>query len=274
MTSHRSRFGAVVLTGATSGIGEAAAHLLAGLADALVVLGPQPETEVEHVLAGIRSHGPARVRYVAADFASLAEVSRAAREVRSLVSSIDLLINDAGVPGAPERLISHDGFERALQVNALAPALFTRLLVPSLASGARIVNVGSSAHRFASFDFADPDFANDYDPTTAYCRSKLMMVTWSLLLAEEERSTSTTVVTLCPGINDTALSAAMMGRIGGPPTVGAARVLHAATADLPSGCYLEEDRVVEPSGDVLDRESRSALARLFASRLQSFAALE
>lgn len=262
-----------MVTGATSGIGEATAKRLAGMADRLVLLGPQPQAEIDQVLRGIGAQGSARVDYVEADFTSLAEVARAARTVRTLVASIDLLINNAGVPGAPERLVTGDGFERTMQVNALAPALLTRLLVPALGREARIVNVGSSAHRFTSFDFGDPDFERGYDPITAYCRSKLMMVTWSTMLAEEERGTPTSVVALCPGVNDTALSAAMMGRIGGPPEGGAARVLYAATADVPTGAYLEHDRVVVPSDDVHNPENRRRLAGLYGDRLPRFAAL-
>ena len=266
------RFGTVVLTGATSGIGEATARRLAARADRLVLLGPQPEAEVAAALAGIRDAGPARVAYVAADFTRLADVVPAARAVRALAPRIDLLINDAGVPGAPERMLTADGFERTLQVNALAPALFTRLLIPAMASGGRVVNVGSSAHRVERFDFADPDLAHGYTPTAAYCRAKLAMVTWSSLLAEEEAHGSVEVVALCPGLSDTALSAAMMGRIGGPPDRGAQRVLYAATARVPSGSYLEGDEPTAPSSEVRDPGNRRRLVELFTARLTPFAA--
>ncbi len=268
-----SRFGTVILTGATSGIGEATARRLAGMADELVIQGPQPEAEVGEVLAGIRAVGDARVRYVAVDFTSLAAVSEAARTIRGLVSQIDLLVNDAGVPGAPQRMVTTDGFERTLQVNALAPALLTRLLAPSLADGARIVNVGSSAHRVDRFDLSDPDLEHGYSPVVAYARAKLAMVTWSSLLAKEFGSAPVTVVALCPGLNDTPLSAAMMGRIGGPPTVGAEHVLYAATADVPSGSYLEDDRVVAPSTASRDPGNRRRLAALYTERLSRFATL-
>lgn len=265
------RFGTVVLTGSTSGIGEATAHRLAALADQLVLLGPEPEADVAPVLAGIRDAGAARVAYVTADFARLSAIAPAARAVRALAPRIDLLINDAGVPGAPERVLTVDGFERTLQVNALAPALFTRLLIPATSAGGRIVNVGSSAHRVERFDLADPDLAHGYTPTAAYCRSKLAMVTWSSLLAEEEAHGSLVVVALCPGLNDTALSAAMAGRIGGPPDRGARRVLHAATADVPSGSYLEDDMPTAPSAEVKDPGNRRRLTELFTARLTPFA---
>lgn len=267
-----ARFGTVVLTGATSGIGEATALRLARMATTLVVLGVEAEQDAVWTLDRIRRAGSADVQYVSADFTQLAEVVTAAERVGTLVSSIDLLINDAGVPGSPERIVTSDGFERTLQVNALAAALFTRLLIPRLAEGARIVNVGSSAHRIEHLDFTDIELDRSYSPIAAYARAKLAMVTWSSLLAEEEAATSATVVALCPGLNDTPLSAAMTGGTGGPPSHGAARVLFAASADVPSGSYLEDDQVVTPSAEVLDPSNREQLARLYWRRLERFAA--
>lgn len=266
------RFGTVVLTGATSGIGEATALRLTTMAHTLILLGVEPEQGVKPVIERIRRAGTAEVHYVSADFTRLQEVVDAATQTKAVAGSIDLLINDAGVPGASTRILTADGFERTLQVNALAPALFTRLLIPSLAEGARIVNVGSSAHRIEHFDFADIDLDHGYSPIAAYARAKLAMVTWSSLLAEEEAGTNTTVVALCPGLNDTPLSAAMTGGTGGPPSHGAARVLFAASADVPSGSYLEDDRMVTPSREALDASHREQLTRLYWQRLAPFAA--
>ena len=273
MSDRDGRFRTVVLTGATSGIGEATARRLVGMSEKLILQGPQGAADVPGLLADLRGAGRAEIHYLSADFTRLDAVVALAVEVRALApAGIDLLINDAGVPGAPTRLVTPDGFERTLQVNALAPALLTRLLVPSLAPDARIVNVGSSAHHVESFHFDDIDLAREYSPVAAYARAKLAMVTWSSLLSEEEAGTSTTVVALCPGLNDTPLSAAMMGRIGGSPSVGAARVLHAAVADVPSGSYLEDDVVVAPSSEVTDRSNRERLIELSWTRLRPFAA--
>jgi len=262
----------VVLTGATSGIGAATAAMLATRADVLVLHGPEQPEKVADQLRELRHPGGAEIRYVSCDFTRLDAVVAASSAIRDAApDGIDLLINDAGVPGARERTMTPDGFERTLQVNALAPALLTRLLVPSLTHGARIVNVGSSAHRVERFHFDDIDLARDYSPIAAYARAKLAMVTWSSLLAEEEAGTGTTVVALCPGVNDTPLSAAMMGGIGGPPERGAERVLYAAAAVVPSGSYLENDRVVQPSDEVGGRQNREQLAALYRARLRPYA---
>lgn len=263
-------FGTVVLTGATSGIGEATALRLAGMATTLIALGIESERDAAPVLERIRRAGSAEARYVSADFTRLTDVVSAAERVGALAPSIDLLINDAGVPGAPERIVTPDGFERTVQVNALAPALFTRLLIPRLAEGARIVNVCSSAHRVEHFDFDDFDLEHGYTPIAAYARAKLAMVTWSSLLAEEEAASSHDVVALCPGLNDTPLSAAMMGRIGGPASHGAELVLAASRAAVPSGGYVENGHVVSPSADSLDPGNRARLAAVFRERLSPF----
>lgn len=263
-----ARFGTVVLTGATSGIGRATARRLASVSEVLILQGPAGDGGVVDELAGSR----ATVRYLECDFTSLDAVGSLANGIRRLApAGIDLLVNDAAVPGAPSRELTPDGMERTLQVNALAPALLTRLLVPSLAPGARIVNVVSSAHRVERFDFDDIDLDRGYSPIAAYARSKLAEVTWSALLAEEERGTGTTVIALCPGLNDTPLSAAMMGRIGGSPEHGADRVMFAATADAPTGSYLENDEVVAPSADARDPRNRARLTALYTQRLRPFA---
>lgn len=106
------RPGTVVLTGAASGIGAATAHRLAATAHVLVLLGPEPESITRRLLSQVRASGSAQVHYVAADFTRLSEVVDAARAVRSLVPTFDLLINDAGVPGSPERIVTADGSER------------------------------------------------------------------------------------------------------------------------------------------------------------------
>ncbi|GAB3600512.1 SDR family NAD(P)-dependent oxidoreductase [Microbacterium tumbae] len=267
------RVGTAVLTGATSGIGEATARRLVATCGTVILHGPQEPAEMTGLLRSLRRDGPALVHYVAADFTRLDAVVGLAAQIRALApSGIDLLVNNAGAPGPPSRILTDDGFERTLQVDALAPALLTRLLVPSLAPQARIVNVGSSAHRVERFDFSDVDLAHGYSPVAAYARAKLAMVTWSGLLAEEEADTSTTVVALCPGLNDTPLSAAMMGRIGGSPDHGAAHVLYAATAAVPSGSYLEGDEPVAPSAEVTDRSNREKLTELYWTRLRPFAA--
>jgi NAD(P)-dependent dehydrogenase (short-subunit alcohol dehydrogenase family) len=273
MRRKSTRFGTVVLTGATGGIGRETALRIAPRCGRLIIHGPEAPAAVGGLLAELNAVARGPVEYLSADFTRLDDVVALAASVRALVagSRVDLLVNNAGIPGAPRRALTRDGFERTLQVNALAPALLTRLLMPSLAGGGRIVNVGSSAHRVEHFDWDDLALERDYTPVAAYARAKLTMIAWSRLLAGEIAPGGPTVIALCPGLNDTPLSSAMMGRIGGPATEGAARVLHAAEADVPSGSYLEGGRVVEPSADALDSRNQERLVETFWSTLRPYA---
>ncbi|WP_275003516.1 SDR family NAD(P)-dependent oxidoreductase [Promicromonospora iranensis] len=251
----------VVLTGATSGIGAAAACRLAQEADLLVVQGPEPETDVAPLLRELRAAGRARVEYVSADFASFAEVRKAARQVLGTAEGIDVLINNAGVPGSMGRQLTADGNERTIQVNYLALALWSDLLVPGMNDGGRIVNVGSTTHRMTSLALDDINLRRGYDPVRAYAQSKLAIVTYSAWLAGRlPRGIS--VVAISPGVISTGLLHAMFGGGGAPVAHGAQRIREAVLADVPSGTYIDDGDVVAASDDALDTTTQDRLAEL------------
>lgn len=96
----------------------------------------------------------ATARFYAADFSWLCDERRAAGAIRAENSSIDIVINNAGIgPGATnERQRSQDGYELRLAVTYLSHVLLTELLQPSLSKGARIVNFSLDAQRALDFD--------------------------------------------------------------------------------------------------------------------------
>src|SRR5438477_7017966 len=134
-----------VVTGATSGIGKAAATALARLGATVVLVGrDRGRTEAAAAEIGSVSASPPQAEI--ADLASLAQVRGLAERLAGL-DRVDVLINNAGLM-LGERQISPDGFEYAFALNHLAPFLLTNLLLPKLTASApaRVVTVTSDAH--------------------------------------------------------------------------------------------------------------------------------
>ncbi|MFL5855425.1 MAG: SDR family NAD(P)-dependent oxidoreductase [Solirubrobacteraceae bacterium] len=165
----------VLVTGATDGLGQAVAHGLAEAGHTVLAHGRDPGklAEQEHAARTYR-----------ADFASLDEVKALADELLEREERIDVLVNNAGIgttlPGDGERMESHDGYELRFAVNYLAPFCLTERLRPRIAK--RIVNVSSAGQM--PIDFKDVMLERHYDPTRAYCQSKLAQVMHTFDLAD------------------------------------------------------------------------------------------
>ncbi len=153
----------VIVTGANSGIGRAAAAALAG-AGAHVVLAVRSTDKGERAAA--QMGGDTEVR--ALDLASLASV----REFASAwEGEIDVLINNAGVMVPPLGRTA-DGFELQFGTNHLGHFALTNLLLPQIAG--RVVTISSTAHRMGHIDFDDLNWERrKYRAWSAYGQSKL-----------------------------------------------------------------------------------------------------
>lgn len=140
----------IVITGASSGIGRAAALALSERGWQVAVVGRDPERTA--AVSGLVGGTP-----FVADFDRLDDVRRLADALLTRFPRIDVLANNAGgLVG--RRGLSADGHERTIQLNHYAPFLLTNLLLPRLiASGARIVNTASVANRFGRVRLADLD---------------------------------------------------------------------------------------------------------------------
>src|SRR5829696_4693417 len=153
----------VIVTGANSGIGLAAARAL-GRAGARVVLAVRDRSRGERAAASIE--GTTEVRRL--DLADLASV----REFASgWEVDLDILINNAGVMAIPERRTA-DGFEMQIGTNHLGHFALTNLLLPHI--GDRVVTVSSGAHRMGSIRLDDLNWERGgYQRWRAYGQSKL-----------------------------------------------------------------------------------------------------
>jgi NAD(P)-dependent dehydrogenase (short-subunit alcohol dehydrogenase family) len=263
MKTHNPEETAVVLTGATSGIGEATARLLAPRTSCLYVHGPERPTEIGGLLEQLRATSAGQVHYVQADFDHLAAVEEMAAEISKRTDRIDVLVNNAGRPGPPRRTISRDGNEVTLQTNYLAAVLLTERLTPLiLTADGRVVHVASATHLSASLDPDDLNLEHSpYSPTAAYARSKLALVAHARWLAEQAPQPQPDIVSLHPGVISTTLLHAMFDIGGASVQYGARNVVHAALSGSRwRGQYVDETRPAQPNATALDPDFRRRLA--------------
>jgi retinol dehydrogenase 12 len=196
-----------VMTGATSGIGQAAATALAR-AGASLALVCRDRARGEATAAAIARRAPgAGVRLFLADLAIQADVRRVAGQLLAALPRIDVLVNNAGVVHV-RRTETPDGLEATFAVNHLAYYLLTRLLLERLTAsgGARIVNVASDAHRWAALRLDDLGWERRrYRTMKVYGTSKLANVLFTYELARRLEGSGVTANCLHPGAVATGL---------------------------------------------------------------------
>lgn len=192
-----------LLTGATQGIGRAAARALSRLdrAPTLVLIARDAERGAQ-VAAELRQPGRAPVELLVGDLSSLTEVRRLAAAFRARHARLHLLINNAGAVFA-RRELSADGIELTWALNHLAYFLLTNLLLETLkdSAPARVLNVASRAHkRVPRIDFADLQSEKSYSGMRVYGQSKLANILFTRELARRLAGSGVTVNCLHPGV--------------------------------------------------------------------------
>lgn len=176
----------VLITGATSGIGLAAAGMLAQKGARLILVARNPE-KADRVRQRL-SHetGNTAIRVCTADMGLLRDIDRAADELIASEKSIDILINNAGAL-YQERLETDEGFEKSFAINLLGPFALTRRLIPLLeqSTDARILTVSSGGMYTQGIAPNDLQFVQEpYDGAKAYARAKRGLVILTELWAE------------------------------------------------------------------------------------------
>jgi retinol dehydrogenase-12 len=266
MTTDTTLAGKIILiTGATSGIGEVAARELARMGATVIVVG-RAATRGQATIAKIKAAtGSQTVDLLLANLASLADVRRLAQQVIDSYPRLDVLINNAGAIFF-QRALSPDGIEMTWALNVLSPFLLTNLLLDRLKASApaRIINVASDAHQGAKIDFNDLEKQHGYSAFgySAYGQSKLALILLTHALAKRLEGTSVTVNSLHPGF-----VATRFGKGGNAFTSAGMRVAQLFAISPEKGAetivYLASSpEVVGVSGKyfVKSREARSSAA--------------
>jgi NAD(P)-dependent dehydrogenase (short-subunit alcohol dehydrogenase family) len=242
----------VIVTGANSGIGRAAASALAG-AGAHVTLAVRNTDKGQEAAAGLP--GQTEVRQL--DLASLASVREFAA---AWDRELDLLINNAGVM-APPLGRTADGFELQFGTNHLGHFALTNLLLEHVSG--RVVTVSSGAHRMGGIDFDDLNWERKrYSAWRAYGQSKLANLLFTSELQRRLSDAGSTVPATAahPGYAATNLQfhsgrraldlLSMLGNrvIAQDEAAGALPTLYAAVADVPPNSFAGPDGFMEMRG--------------------------
>ncbi|XWS50897.1 hypothetical protein CRYUN_Cryun12cG0129600 [Craigia yunnanensis] len=198
-----------VVTGSTSGIGREMARQLAEAGAHVVMAVRNPKTAHELINQWSASwHGlPLNIEVMELDLLSLDSVVTFANAWNARLGPLHVLINNAGIfsIGEPQKF-SKDGYEEHMQVNHLAPALLSILLLPSLIRGnpSRIINVNSVMHYVGFVDTEDMNAISGkrkYSSLLGYTSSKLAQVMFSSVLHKRlPVEAGVNVVCLSPGI--------------------------------------------------------------------------
>lgn len=183
-----------LVTGATSGIGRAAARQLAARGAKVIIVGRDPaKTQATQLAIGAAD-------CLLGDLSTKEGVAQVASAFRARYSRLDVLINCAGAIYG-ERTTTRDGLEMGFALNHLAYFQLTNLLLDLLLASApaRILNVTSGYHHLGRIHFDDLQLERRYSGTRSYGQSKLANVLFTYELARRLEGTGVTVNCMTPG---------------------------------------------------------------------------
>lgn len=242
----------IVITGASDGIGAAAARQLHQDGHHVVIVGRSPQK----TQAIARELG---ADHFLADFTRLDDVRTLAADLDRACPQIDVLANNAGgIFG--DRTKTADGFEKTFQVNHLAPFLLTSLLMDKLlTSRASVIQTSSSGARlFGRLDIGDLDHDRDFTPQLAYGTAKLENILFTRELHARYHPQGLSAAAFNPGAvatsfatsSDSFMRRIYTSRIGrafmATPKKGASQMVWLAETspgtDWESGTYYEKNK--------------------------------
>jgi NAD(P)-dependent dehydrogenase (short-subunit alcohol dehydrogenase family) len=248
----------VVITGATSGIGEVAAVHLAEQGARIVFTARDPK-RAEATMAKLKRANPAAAHAMhLADLSLLAEMKRVGAEL-AREPEIDVLINNAGAL-FNKRQETADGLEMTFAVNHMAYFVITHLLMGQLKPGARIVTTASGAHRGAKLNFDDLQSRRGYVGFPVYSKSKLANILFNRELARRVPA-GVTANALHPGFVATRFGDHSGGLVRGllkiakpigaiSPEEGAKTIIYLASSPAVAqltGEYFYQCKIAEPT---------------------------
>jgi retinol dehydrogenase 14 len=187
-----------VVTGATSGLGRAAAQALAQRGYRVILVG-RDEARGSEAMAAIHADG-GRAELVLGDLMTVAGAQAVAAEILERAPALHLLVNNAGGSFRRDERTA-DGLERTFALNVLAPFVLTEALMPALAAArGRVVNVVTGVPAGAKATIEQLAGAKAKPGMQSYIRSKLALVTLTIELQRRYGARGVSFASLHPGI--------------------------------------------------------------------------
>jgi NAD(P)-dependent dehydrogenase (short-subunit alcohol dehydrogenase family) len=268
-----------IVTGASAGIGKAAAKALVMMGWRVIGVGRDPG-RCDTAEAEIRALPNADFAMVRADLSLLSETARAARAIAELTPRVDALLNNAGGLYA-ERVITSEGHEATFAANHLAPFLLTKKLMPELRATAasagpgmvRVVGVSSSGHEHCSgMNWQDLGFAEGFVGAAAYCHAKLANLLFTRELARRAAPDGIVAHAMHPGVVDSNFAshgdAPMQEYMASikdrslTPEEAADTLVWLASAEEPgrsTGLYFHQRQAIDPAPSAQDDDAARRL---------------
>lgn len=192
----------IIITGATDGIGLAAAKSIAKKGYHVSLVGRNPDKGKKALEAIIEYSGNENLDFFECDLSLVANVKDLADRIKQKHSKIDVLLNNAGGANKTKQITS-EGLEKTFATNQMNYfVLSTELLnILSESNDGRIVNVASNAHIGAEVDYLNINSEKSFSAWTSYCVSKLMNIMFTYQLSSMQDRVSVNV--LHPGFVDT-----------------------------------------------------------------------
>lgn len=229
----------ILVTGATDGIGLETAKKLVAQGHQVLLHGRNQAklATAETMLANLRQEAGADavIESFVADLSVMSDVVQLANDIAQKHSTIDVVINNAGVFTTPQRETA-DGLDVRFAVNTIAPYLLTKHLMPLLGAESRVVNLSSAAQ--SPVDVSALAGNGQLSDGAAYAQSKLALTMWSRVMGLALKETGPMIVSINPA---SMLGSKMVkdayGVAGGDLTIGADILCLAALSDDFAGAF-------------------------------------
>ncbi|WP_117233138.1 SDR family NAD(P)-dependent oxidoreductase [Vibrio maerlii] len=260
----------ILLTGSTDGIGFETAKMLVNEGHEVLLHG-RSQAKLDKVQQELASISNATTKTFVADLSNLDDVRALSANIKEQYTSIDVIINNAGVYNTPTPVLAN-GQDIRFVVNTLAPYLLTKELLPLMSESGRVVNLSSAAQGTVSIDaLLGNKRLGDGD---AYAQSKLAITMWSRVVGEELKGSGPLVVSVNPkSLLGSKMVKDAYGIAGGDLTIGADILFRATLSDEFNGrhgAYFDNDigAFARPHPDALNdakcREVIDTIEKLIA----------